>query len=129
MSQELTVGLTAVYEDDADIYGNVRGLDEVIISLATAKLVHTKQSVGTSEEAVTLGDISSRGFMILVNRDTSNYIEVKTGTGGTIYAKLFPSGSTAGINFCVVHCGSGAQSPYVIANNASCEMEVFLCAL
>ncbi len=128
MAQELTISFSAFYEDAVEITGSVE-IAELLITLATAKIVHTKQSVGTSEEAVELGDISSRGFCVLVNKDTSNYIEVKTGTGGTVYAKMFPKGSTSGINFCVVHLGSGAQSPFVTANTASCEMEIFLCPL
>jgi hypothetical protein len=129
MANELTIGLNAAYEDSVGIKAAINGLDELIISLATAKVHHTKQNVATSEEAVGLGDISSRGLMILINRDPTNYIEVKVATGGAIFAKLFNAGSTDGINWCVVHLGSGAQSPFVIANTGACEMEIFLLAL
>lgn len=130
MASELTIGLTSQYEDAVGVTGSVPGLEQITISLATAKLQHTKQSVGfAAEEAVQLGDIVSRGLLILVNRDPTNYIEVKVATSGAIFAKLFPKGSTAGINWCALHLGSGAQSPFVIANVASCEMEIFLLPL
>lgn len=129
MSNELTLGLTARYEDSVGMYGIVQGLEQLILSPATLKLAHTKITATTSQIAVALGDISSRGTLILVNRDTTNFVSVKVASSGAIFAKLWPQGSTSGINFCIVHLGSGAQSPFVQADTASCEVEVFLVPL
>jgi hypothetical protein len=125
----LTVNFSAEYDDETASPLSIEPASGLEITLATDKIVHTIQSIGTSEEAIELGDISSRGFAVLVNLDPTNYIEIKVATSGAIFAKLFPKGSTAGINFCVVHLGSAAQSPFATANSAECKMEIFLCAL
>lgn len=132
MAQELTISMLAEYEDAVGVKGNVE-IANLIITLATARLAHTKQNVGTSEEIINLGsftaDSTSLGVLILRNLDPINYIEVRVGTGSTKFAKLFPKGSVGGLNFCVLQVGSGVTAPYVIANSAACEMEIFLCAL
>ncbi len=129
MSNELTLAASIEYDDGlvTDSLSILSGDD--VRSLTTDKFHKSIQSVGTSEEAVGLGDITTRCVCMLINLDSTNYIEVKTGTGGTIFAKLYPRGSGVGANFCLVPLGSGAQSPFVIANTASCEMAIFLCAL
>ncbi len=86
----------------------------------------TVQSVATSEEAVVLGDVATKGACMLVNLDPTNFISVKTATSGTIFAKLFPRGSGSGLNFCILHLGSGAQAPFVIADTAACRMAILL---
>ena len=48
---------------------------------------------------------------------------------GAIFAKLFPKGSAAGINFCLLSLGSGAQSPFAIANSGDCKMAISVFAL
>lgn len=130
MASELTFNLSVEYVDSFGVTMQATpAIEDVLVTVATKKSMVTVQSVGTSEEALLLGDITSRGTCVLVNLDPTNYIEVKVATGGAIFAKLFPKGSTAGVNFCVVHLGSGAQSPFVIANTASCDMAIFLASL
>lgn len=128
MSQEIDITVSCAYEDAVGMTGQVE-IANLLVTLATARLHHTKQNVGTSQEAINLGDVSTLGIMILVNLDPTNYIEVKHATGGTVIAKLFPKGSVAGLNFCVLQVGSGITAPFVIANSSACEMEIFLTAL
>lgn len=128
MAVGLTLNLSASYLDANDVVGEVE-VAGLVLTLAVEKLVHCTQTVGTVEEVIEIGDIVSRGSCILVNLDPTNYIEVKVGTGGAIFAKLFPKDSVAGASFCFVHLGSGAQSPFVIANSAACEMQIFLTPL
>jgi hypothetical protein len=128
MARELSVTFGVDYEDTTlDVLGDFDVTNTV--SLVTTKLLKTVQSIATSETALELGDISSRGFCIIANLDPTNYVEVKVGTAGAIFAKLFPKDSTSGINWCCVHLGSGAQSPYAIANSSACKVMIFLCPL
>lgn len=129
VANELTVGLTAEYEDAVGMYGTVQGVEEVIVSPATTKNFHTTMGATTSPLAVELGDVATPGTLILVNRDPTNFVSVLTGTGGVIFAKLWPQGSTAGINFCALHLGSGCLAPFLQANTANCAVEVFLVPL
>jgi len=128
MAEELTVTLAAAYSDANDVTGQVE-VNGLVITLATAKLLHNVTSVLITQTAIDLGDIASLGFAVFVNLDVTNYIELQCATSGTIFAKLFPKGSTSGINFAVVHLGSGAQAPFAIANSATCLMETFICPL
>lgn len=131
MASELTVAASVeISFDNGEIQDSLSILDADTVRTITTQLYHsTIQSVGTTEEALLLGDVSSRGVCLLINLDSTNYIEVKTGTSGTIFAKLWPRGTSNGINFCFLHLGSGAQSPFVIANTAACRMAIFLLSL
>jgi len=122
MSNELTLNCSLEYED-ADGMTLSSEIVALLRTLTTDKAVKFKQSVGTSEEALVLGDIATRAWCLLINRDSTNYIEVKTGTSGTVFAKLLAG------EFCFLRLGSGAQSPYVTANTASCELEGIICDL
>ena len=128
MARELTVTFGADYEDTTtDVVGSFDSSN--IITLATSKLLNTVMTIATTETALELGDISSKGFCIIANLDTTNYVEVKVATAGAIFAKLFPKDSTAGLNWCCVHLGSGAQAPYAIANSSACKVQIFLLPL
>lgn len=122
MAQELAMSATVAYEDAFGVTATI-DIPDILRTLSTKKVLHTKQSVGTSEEALALGDISTRGVLVLINRDETNFVNVKVATGGAIFAKLLPEG------WCIVPLGSGAQSPYAIADTAECEVEIFLCAV
>lgn len=72
--------------------------------------------VGTSEESVDFGDVSP-GYVLLQNLDTTNYVEYTTVT--TDYdLRLSANGGKALIQF------SGAQTLYLKANTASCNVLV-----
>lgn len=122
MANELTLNASIEYSDSVDVEASA-AITDLLRTLTTSKVLKTKQSVGTSEEALIVGDISTRAWCMLINRDTTNFINVKTGTGGTIFAKLLAG------EFCLLRLGSGAQSPFVIADTASCELEILICDL
>lgn len=46
------------------------------------------QAIGTSEEALNVGDVSSVGLIVLINRDDTNYVEI--GLTGSYSIKLKP---------------------------------------
>jgi hypothetical protein len=64
--------------------------------------------------------VTAPGWVLVVNRDLTNFVSVKTGTGGVIFAKLLPR------EFCLLRLGSGAQAPWVIADTAPCKIEAFV---
>lgn len=119
MANEITVNASLAYEDseNADVLLDVAGL---LANVSVKRFVHLKQSIGTSEEAINIGDLSAPGYAIFRNRDSTNYIELKVATGGAIFAKLLP-GEVA-----LLRLGSGAQAPYAIANAASCQLEFLI---
>lgn len=72
-------------------------------------------TIGTSEETVSLGDISTPGWCYLVNCDSTNYVEVGFSTG--VYGIRLKAGEPA-------HCfrlNSGVTI-YAKANTAACKV-------
>lgn len=124
MAQELTLTATASYEDTFGVSASI-DIPTLLVTLATKKILHTKQSVGITQEALVLGDITAPCLLVLINRDDTHYVEVKVATSGAIMAKLDPNN----IPWMIVPLGSGAQAPFAIANTAECDVEIFLCAL
>lgn len=94
-------------------------------TLSTKKVLHTKQTVPTSEVALVLGDIATPCLLVLVNRDETNFVEVEAASGGPVIAKLDPTN----VSWCIIPLGSGSQAPFVIADTDDCDVEIFLCAL
>lgn len=122
MANELTVNASLAYEDADDVTASIVNTDD-LITVTTLKPSKHRQTITTSEVAINLGGISSIGWLMFKNLDPTNYIEIKTGTGGTIIGKML-----AGESYGPVRCGSGITAPFAIANTASCEMEILICA-
>jgi hypothetical protein len=116
MADEITVTGRMLYSDSESAATFLQIL-ELTPNVATKKFSHFKVSVGTSEEALPLGEATSPGWCLLINRDATNYVEVKTGTGGVIFGKMLAG------EFCLLRLGSGAAAPYAIANTAACQVE------
>lgn len=128
MANELTLSGSLSYEDSEGTEESL-SMANVIKSVVTKRIVHLKQNVGTSEEAINLGDVSAPGYAIFINRDETNFISLKVATGGAIFARL--DADTAGDGtggFAILKLGSGAQVPYAIADTAACQMEVLICS-
>ena len=119
MSNEITATGILEYEDSEDA-SETLSISDLIASVATKKYIKGKQAIGTSEEAITLGEVTSPGWAIFINRDETNFINLKVATGGAIFAKL-----KAG-EFAILRLGSGAQAPYAIADTAACQLEYFI---
>ena len=119
MADEIRLNATLQYEDTDLAEINLQ-MSDLLADVATLKYVEVKQSVGTSEEALVLGEITSPGWLFAINRDTTNYIELRVATGGAKFAKLLPG------EFCLLRLGSGATAPFAIANTAACMLQYAL---
>lgn len=106
-----------------DSLGNVESLSVGPKTFSPATLRWSKtirQSIATSETTIQLGAVTSPEYLLIVNRDATNYVEVKVAASGAIFAKLKPGYA------CLVPLGSGAQAPVAIANTAACLVDVFV---
>lgn len=119
MSRELTLNLNLAYSDAAGLADSL-GVVDSIFSVTTPKMVKSKLTALITETAVPLSGIASPQYLVLVNLDSVNFVNVKTGTGGTIFAKLLPGYAL------LVPLGSGALAPYVIADTASVDLAVMI---
>ena len=122
MANELTLSGRVSYSDSesADFGLSILELQK---SVATRKFVHAKQNIGTSEEAIGLGELATLGWAIFVNRDATNYLEIRMSSGASNdHVRVPPS------SFAVFHFGSDVTAPYAIANTAACQMEYMIVA-
>lgn len=90
------------------------------VTLSGNQWIHHRQEIGTSEEALDLGDISTGGWFFARNLDTTNYVELRSGTGATDFVRL-----NAG-EFCLFRISGDASAPYAIANTAAVDLEYAL---
>lgn len=116
MADEITLSASLGYEDSENA-DTVLAITEKLATVATKKYIRHKQNIGTSEEAIVLGEITSPGWAIFINRDLTNFINLKVATGGAIFAKLLPG------EFALLRLGSGAQAPFAIADTGACQLE------
>lgn len=117
MSREFTANMSLRYLpsilDDPIVFQIVD-----LITNQTTKVYNSGQKViGTSEEAIPLGEVTSLGWFWARNLDETNFIQIRTGTGGTAFCKLLPGEA------CLLPLGSGITAPYAIADTAECNMQ------
>jgi len=104
-AQKNGAGMSATVSSTADMTGN--------------KLIGNVQSIGTTAEALNVGDMATIGQLFVKNLDATNFVEI--GTDSTVttgaFAKLLP--------------GEGMYIParragpyYAKANTASCDVQV-----
>ena len=76
-----------------------------------------KASIGfAAEEALDLGDAGAGGLFMAVNRDTTNYVEIRPNTGVADLVKLKPGEP------CLFRLAADAV-PYALANTAAVPLE------
>lgn len=128
MSNEITINGSVQYEDDDNSSAILQVIDAVFSS-ASRRPTRLKQNVGITEEAINLGDITTPGYAIFVNRDPDNTIDLRVSSGGAKFARLDPDADENGKGgFAILKLGSGAQTPYAIANTEACEMDILICS-
>jgi hypothetical protein len=71
----------------------------------------------TSAVAVPTGGLSNIGWVILINRDPTNYVKVLTGTAGTVFGRMEPGEPI------MLRIDPSVTAPAVQANTASCLVE------
>lgn len=76
------------------------------------------QSVGTSEEALDMGDITDPGWAYFRNLDASNFVEIRAATGDTACIRI-----NAGESCCFRLV---ATAPFVMADTAAIDLEYMI---
>lgn len=117
MAAEIKVSISLVARKG----GTVAGLDAgtISVTMTGSNILQNRQTVGTSEEALLLGDVPAGGWFIGINRDSSNYIRIRGASGQTPLARC-----RFGEPACF-RIDAGA-TPTVQADTANCELEYVL---
>src|SRR5687768_2756767 len=80
-----TVSLSASKNGAAIASGQLSAVDD----MAGDQMITNVQIVGTAAEALNLGDVSTIGYTVLKNMDSTNYVEISLISDGTTpFAKL-----------------------------------------
>lgn len=117
MADELKMTAVSSYSDSDGLDLPNIGVVDLEVDVTTKRHVEGSPSVGTSEEAIPLGEVTAAGALMTVkNLDDTNYIEIRNATGAVDMIKL-PAGETALFRF-----GSDITAPYWIANTAAVKV-------
>lgn len=123
MANELTVTIKALFEKGGTSITFPDGSHrETSVTVSGSRFFMGRQSIGTSEEAIDLGDIATGGWFFGINRDSTNYLEIRSGTGATDLVRM-----NAG-EPCAFRISGDATAPFAIANTSACELEYLLIA-
>lgn len=78
------------------------------------------QSIGTSNEALALGDVSAGGFLIIQNQDATNFVEISLDNAqAQVISKLLPG------DWCKVSLKT--VTVYAKADTAACNVAILAC--
>lgn len=89
-----------------------------LIDMAGGDYVHRNQTIGTSEEALSLGDIGTPGWCAFKNHDATNFVSLRAGSGLASMIKV-----KAGE---LVVFRLASSTPYAIADTAGCDCEYLI---
>lgn len=107
------------------IRSNVRNIERELaakgIDVSGSRLHHTVQLIGTSEEALGLGELASLGVIWAYNTDPTNYLEIRSATGSSNDIVKLLAGEQWAWRW-----GSDVTAPYAIANTSACYLEYMI---
>ncbi|AMV34324.1 hypothetical protein VN12_19520 [Pirellula sp. SH-Sr6A] len=116
MADEITTTFSLTYakgESRLSIPGKQLQVD----SASYPKISNT-QTVGTTHEALVLGDVTNCGAAYFVNTDPTNYVDIGVDVGGTFYGliRLMPGDFAFAPRL-------ATNAPYAKANTASVSLD------
>lgn len=67
------------------------------VTISDMDYVVVRQTIGTSVEALAIGDITSPRWLWVRNLDTTNYVKIRSGSGGSDFLRIEAGQDTPGI--------------------------------
>ena len=120
MANELYTSGTMTFEDSSGAFAEMF-FSAQQTTISTLRYVKEKISVGTTEEAMPLGEITTLGWFMMRNFDATNFVNVLVGTGGAAILRCPASSRIGPLRF-----GAGVTAPYFIADTGACLIEFML---
>lgn len=74
---------------------------------------------GTSATVIPLEQVTTPGWAAFYNSDSTNYVSIQDGSGGTEFLRILPGR----YNYCTL---GPAVVPYAKANTASCYLQYYI---
>jgi hypothetical protein len=119
MANEISISLSVACTKNG---ATVTGTGSNTITMAGDQFLSNVQIVGTSSEAIVVGDVSTVGFVFCKNLDATNYVEVSLDNSQVnLVAKLLAGES------CLFK--PGTTTLFAKANTSACNLQVVLLEL
>lgn len=114
MADEITLNLKVKYDKNGVVDSRTFSDN---VDVTGSAMCGGVQTIGTTEEALAIGDVGTKGYARFLNIDATNYVEIGNYTGGTFYPfiKLKPGESSV--------CRLAAVTIYAKANTASVRVD------
>jgi len=92
----------------------------ILVDMTGTTAIGGAQDIGTTAEALSITDVSTAGWSYFRNTDTTNFVEIGTGTGGSFvgFLKLKPGEATA--------CRITTNAPTARANTAAVKLQFYI---
>ena len=121
MANELNLNANLSYED-AEGTSDVLDVVNLLKSVTNKRIIHQKVSVptGTSAAGIDVSAVPAVGYVMFLNLDPTNYIDLYSDNGDRSQ-RLDPVNG-----FALFKAGPDFQSPKALANTAACQMEYLL---
>lgn len=97
-----------------------RSIASLAVDLTGSKYMSGIQSIATSAVALALGPVTAPAWMFVRNTDPTNFVQLLTGTAGTVFAKLKP------LEIALLRLDPTVTAPAAQANTAACVVEYLL---
>lgn len=89
------------------------------VTVSGTKYTKIVQTIGTSEEALDLGDVGTPGYCIIENLDATNFVSIRRATGEGNFLKILGGKAVGPLML-------AATAPYAIADTANVAIELTL---
>jgi len=119
VANELELNISYVFRD-GDVEIDNSSEDPTYVDVVTPTYITSIMSVGTTAEAIPLGDVATPGFGYFRNLDETNFVDLYVSNGGSRFARLYPGEPFLG------RLGPDVTAPYIKADTAACRVEYAL---
>lgn len=120
VANELTINANLTYDDGSGSDDSL-AVANLLDSVSLAVHICAEQVIGLTEEPINLGDAQAPGWVIFINTDPTNFVDLRVGTGGAKFARLKPV-----VGFAMLYMGPDAQVPFAIADTAPCKLRYLI---
>lgn len=117
MADELTLNLKIKYDKNG--ISDSRSFSDTV-DVTGSGTIGGVQTIGTTEEALVVGDVATLGYARFLNIDATNYVTIGNYTGGTYYPVLKLKPGEAAV------CRLAAATIYAKANTGAVKLEYMI---
>lgn len=122
MADELTLKVTFNYNPSTAGEVTVNPAEfSGTFDVAGSPITSGIQAIGTSEEILNLGDVTTPGYLMIKNLDSTNFLQYNVDATPTQYTGKLLAGE-----FALLRLGDTASALYLKADTSSCNVQYWL---